>query len=146
MDIDNLLLDLEVIKQIQENDKLALSIMPGKMTLFVDSFSYFSSVSRWYNGYNREDSITYTEKMADNLEKASNNIIIGQHLDLANTLKDAITKSLLGLDNLKNTYSDDSVINSRIILIINKFKVINQNLENFVSDKLSFSDDVNSNY
>jgi hypothetical protein len=140
MDIDNLLLDLEVIKQIKENDKLALYVSPGKMTLFVDSFSYLSPFSRWYNGYNREESTAYIEKITESLEKASNNIIIGQHLDLANTLKEAITKSLIGLDNLKNTYSDDSVINSRVILIINKFKVVNQNLTNFVSERLSFDE------
>ena len=32
MDIDNMLLDLEVIRQLAENDKLAVNVYPGVTT------------------------------------------------------------------------------------------------------------------
>ena len=56
-EISNIILDLEIIKQIKEKDKLGLIVMDGSKKLFVDSYSSLSSLSRWYNGYNRENSI-----------------------------------------------------------------------------------------
>ena len=63
MDINPLLLDLEVIQQVGEYDKLAVYLLPGNTKLFVDSNSYISSFSRWYYGFNREDVILYLERL-----------------------------------------------------------------------------------
>ena len=46
MDIDNMLLDLELIRQLAENDKLAVNVYPGVTTLIVDKSSYLSSITR----------------------------------------------------------------------------------------------------
>ena len=43
MDIANILLDLEIIKQIKENDKLGIIIVPGSKNLYVDTYSKISS-------------------------------------------------------------------------------------------------------
>jgi len=72
MDINDILLDLEVINQVKENDKLAVNIIPGKKTLIVDNYSYFSSIKRWYYKYNREDVISYLEELLMKIENASN--------------------------------------------------------------------------
>ena len=37
MEINYILLDLEILKQIKEDDKLGLIILPGEKKLFVDS-------------------------------------------------------------------------------------------------------------
>ena len=37
MDLNSILLDLEIIKQINENEKLAIHIVPGNSKLFVDN-------------------------------------------------------------------------------------------------------------
>jgi hypothetical protein len=138
MDINPLLLDLEVIQQLEEYDKLAVCLLPGNTKLFVDSSSHISGVTRWYNGYNREDVIQYLEKLIDNIEKSSNLIINGQHNDLSETLKLAIHKSFTGLNHLKNTYIKDSVIYAKIQLLTNKMKTIEKNLENFNVNTLNF--------
>jgi hypothetical protein len=138
MDINPLLLDLEVIQQLEEFDKLAVCLLPGNTKLFVDSSSHISGVTRWYNGYNREDVIQYLEKLIDNIEKSSNLIINGQHNDLSETLKLAIHKSFTGLNHLKNTYVKDSVIYAKIQLLTNKLKTIEKNLENFNINTLNF--------
>ena len=133
MDIEKILLDLEVIKQICENDKLSVNIIPGNIILSVDTTSYVSSITRWWNNYNRESSIDYLEKLIDNIEKSTTTIISGQHHETGDALKLAITNSITGLNNLKNTYLDDSLINSKIILCINK---LNNNiilLDNFAA-------------
>ena len=133
MDINDILLDLEIIKQIQENDKLAVSVLPGKTRLFVHSKNIFSAFSRWYSGYNREDCITYLEKLVETIQKSSNIIIDGHHTDIAVILKRAISSSIIGFETLKETYRIDSIISAKLILIINSLKSIISNLESFIN-------------
>jgi hypothetical protein len=129
MDINSILLDLEIVKQIKENEKLAIHIVPGNSKLFVDNTVYFSSLKRWYNRYNREDSIKYLENLLVNINNISDLIISGSHNELSINLKNAIINALPGLDNLKNTYISDSISVAKIVLIINKLNKIIENLE-----------------
>ena len=129
MDINSILLDLEIIKQIKENEKLAIHIVPGNSKLFVDNSVYFSSIKRWYNGYNRQHSIKYLENLVLNIDKISDLIISGSHSELSINLKSAINNALPGLNKLKNTYSSDSISVAKIILIINKLNKIIENLQ-----------------
>lgn len=129
MDINSILLDLEIVKQIKENEKLAIHIVPGNSKLFVDNTVYFSSLKRWYNRYNREDSIKYLENLLVNINNISDLIISGSHNELSINLKNAIINALPGLDNLKNTYISDSISVAKIVLIVNKLNKIIENLE-----------------
>ena len=65
----NEFIKIEIIKQLKEDDKLGLIILPGEKKLFVDSSSRLSSITRWYNGHNREASITYLEELTEKIEK-----------------------------------------------------------------------------
>ena len=138
MSINHILLDLEVIKQLVDNDKLGVLTLPGSTKLCVDSYGYSSSITRWYNNYNRETSITYLEELTNNIEKISDFIISGQHNDEGETLREAIDNGLLGLEKLKITYISDSIIVARITLIINKLKNISKNLKNFTTNTYNF--------
>ena len=129
MDINSILLDLEIVKQIKENEKLAIHIVPGNSKLFVDNSVYFSSFKRWYNGYNREDSIKYLEDLVINIDNISDLIISGSHSELSINLKNAIINALPGLEKLKNTYISDSISVAKIVLIINKLNKIIENLK-----------------
>tara|TARA_Y100001970_G_scaffold293717_1_gene442596 strand:- start:1516 stop:2013 length:498 start_codon:yes stop_codon:yes gene_type:complete len=124
MDINYKLLDLEIIKQVKENDKLGLIVLPGTKKLFVDSSSTLSGLRRWYNGNNREDTINYIEDLFVKIEKISNLLINGKHKNLSNTLKKSLIESIKGLENLKKTYETDSITVAKLILIINKLNVI----------------------
>lgn len=141
MDIDNILLDLEIIKQLNSNNKLGVNIIPGSKKLLVDNTNYFSSVSRWYNGYNREDSITYLENLLDKINKNVELIIEGNHITISTTLKEALTDSLSGLNQLKITYTNDSISVAKITLIINKINVLIKKLDNinFNENNVTFS-------
>lgn len=136
MDINPILLDLEIIKQIGENDKLGINILPGQKRLFVDQSNYLTPVKRWYNGYNREDSINYLDELTFNIEKSCEFLINGSHEDLSQTLKKAIKSGLNGIQNLKNTYINDSIINAKLYLIINK---LNKAIVTLETDLPNFS-------
>lgn len=122
MDIDTILLDLEVLKQLNPNDKLAVNMLPGNTCLSVDSNFIFSSFTRKYNGYNRETSIKYLENLVDKIEKYTKFIVNSSHDDLRNNLKNSIVAANGGIYNLQETYKDDSIIVAKLVLIINKLK------------------------
>ena len=138
----NILLDLEVIKQLEDNDKLGVLTLPGSTKLCVDTFGYTSSFTRWYNNFNRETSITYLEQLTNNIEKMSDFIITGQHNEEGEILREAINSALIGLEKLKLTYIGDSIIAARITLIINKLKNLSKNLKNFTTNTYNFIDEI----
>ena len=142
MAINHILLDLEVIKQLEDYDKLGVLTLPGSTKLCVDSFGYRSAITRWYNNYNRETSISYVEQLTNNIEKTSDFIISGQHNEEGETLRQAIDGALIGLEKLKQTYISDSIIVARIILIINKLKNLSKNLKNFTNNTYNFINEI----
>ena len=140
MDIDSLLLDLEIINQIDDNNKLSVNLTPGHKQLSVDNYYYLSSVIRWYYNLNRYDSIDYLEELAEKINKSALTIIDGNHCDIGITLKKSIRNSISGLEKLKKTYISDSIIVARLILIINKFNNSINILENLpVDNNMSLS-------
>lgn len=120
MDIDTILLDLEVLKQLHPNDKLAVNLLPGNTSLSVDANSFFSKLTRKYNGYNRESSVSYLTELVDKIEKYTKFIVNSSHDAIRNNLKNAIVSANNGLKNLQDTYNDDSIIVAKLTLIINK--------------------------
>ena len=124
MDINYILLDLEIIKQIKENDKLGLIVLPGTKKLFVDTSTTFSGLRRWYSGNNREDTINYIKDLFGKIEKTSNLLVNGKHKNLSSTLQKSLTESKTGLENLKKTYETDSITVAKLVLIINKLNII----------------------
>jgi hypothetical protein len=112
----------------KENDKL----LANKSLLEIDSPHLFQSVNRWYNKENRNITIEklnnilegtfkitkiLLEKEKDNKEEKSledNNSQIFQNLILE------MKNSLVGIENLKKTYSEDILVSSQLDLLIDK--------------------------
>lgn len=130
MEISYILLDLEIIKQVKQDDKLGLIILPGKKKIFVDSSSKLSSITRWYCGYNREDTISYLEELTEKIEKFSNFLKVGNHINYKHVLKKGIHEALIGIENLKKTYNSDSITIAKLVLIINKLTDVTLKLDN----------------
>ena len=126
--IDENILNLKIISKIKENDKL----LANKSLLEIDSPHLFQSVNRWYNKENRNITIEklnnilegtfkitkiLVEKEKDDKEEISledNNSQIFQTLILE------MKNSLVGLENLKKTYSEDILVSSQLDLLISK--------------------------
>lgn len=141
--ITPLLVDLEVIKQLQENDKLAVCVLPGDTRLIVHSNWALSGLTRKYYGYDRESCIKYLEELKDKITKMSSMIIEGSHEDIGNILKKAIGNAVPGLNNLKNTYKDDSVINAKISLISERLITTKTELEAFTQESIDILNNIN---
>uniref|UniRef100_A0A6C0DX69 Uncharacterized protein n=1 Tax=viral metagenome TaxID=1070528 RepID=A0A6C0DX69_9ZZZZ len=144
MNIDTILLDLEVIKQINEYDKLSVINLVGSTRLAVDSCKYTSSITRYYYNFNRETTITYLENLTSNIEKTAEFLINGDHSEECETINDALLSALKGLTNLKITYNTDSIIVAKLTLIINKFKTVSKKLDNCLTNTANYINDYDS--
>ena len=144
MNIDSVLLDLEVIRQINETDKLSVITLIGSTRLAVDTSKYTSSITRYYYNYNRETTISYLETLTANIEKTSEFLINGDHSEECETINDALLNALKGLENLKITYISDSIIVAKLTLIINKFKTITKKLDNCLTNSTNYINDYES--
>lgn len=127
--IDENILNLKIISKIKENDKL----LTNNNLLSIDSPHLFQSVNRWYNNESRNITI---DKLNDILDGtfAITKILLDQEKK-SNISKDSLEEdnsqifqtfilemknSLVGLENLKKTYSEDILISSQLDLLINK--------------------------
>lgn len=113
---DDVFVNLRLISKIEVGDKLVQS----NKHVNIDT-SYFQSITRWFRGANRNDTIkfmlmifTKAFDLNDTLleDKTENSIQI--LLRLNSELKNSIT----GLINLKHTYSSDKLIQSEIDVMI----------------------------
>tara|TARA_B100000902_G_scaffold389683_1_gene437276 strand:- start:4877 stop:5371 length:495 start_codon:yes stop_codon:yes gene_type:complete len=146
MNIDTLLIDLEIIGQIKDNDKLAVSNVVGSTKLFVNQYSLVNCIYRRYNGYNRLDSIVYLENLIARVETASIKIIDGNFTDMSLSLKTSIEKAISGISNLKLTYINDSEIIARLTICNNKIVKVFENLKEFNDTMNHGSDDFPPNF
>lgn len=131
MNIDTLLVDLEIVGQVKENDKLAVNNVVGATKLFVNQSSVLNSVYRRYNGFNRLDSIMYLENLITRVETASSKIIEASFIDMCISLKISVEKAIQGINMLKMTYSDDSEMIARLTITNNKLTKVFENLRTF---------------
>jgi hypothetical protein len=125
-EISNIILDLEIVKLIKENDKLGLIITDSSKKLFVDRYYTISPITRWFNGYNRENTIQYLEELVLKIKNINTFLLEGKHLNTGKLLQTSIESALPGLNYLKNTYNSDSLISAKLTIIINK---LNQECE-----------------
>jgi hypothetical protein len=144
MNIDSILLDLEVIRQLNENDKLAVISLIGSTRLAVDTSKYTSALTRYYYNYNRETTITYLENLTGTIEKTAEFLINGDHSEECETIYVALGNALKGLENLKITYINDSIIVAKLTLLINKFKAVAKKVDNCLTNCANFINDYGS--
>ena len=119
---DELIINLTVLSQLNKNRKIStkecfLNLEP------VEGFHVPESIRRWWRGDSREETL----KKLDNIIVKSVSL-----LNKHNELLDYLKKSLVGLENLKQTYTDCTQTNARLDVIIDKAK---RGIQDHVSEK-----------
>jgi len=140
MEFKNILLDLEILKLLKEGEKLAIDLHPGYKKLYITGNTYLSSITRKYNGYDRTSTIEYLEELNEKINKISLFFINGSHNEDAKILHKAIDESIIGIENLKNTYINDSNIYAKLNLLIKNFNttlLTLKTIKNFELDELN---------
>lgn len=135
MNLNDILLNLKIISDIKEYDKISIT---DDNKIIIDSPYIGQCVIRRYNGDNREKSIEFIEMLIDNIFKIMDNLIEDQqnvvknkgdytsiHIEsnLLSQFHDILIQlqnTIDGLQNLKITYVKDVSIKSKLDLIITK--------------------------
>ena len=81
-DLDNILLDLEVIKQVGENDKLAVTVLPGNTKLSVDNPSLFSEEQKSEDDQDNIHELEITQDQDDDVEVSAEEILDEEILEI----------------------------------------------------------------
>tara|TARA_Y200000002_G_C22589983_1_gene624774 strand:- start:32 stop:565 length:534 start_codon:yes stop_codon:yes gene_type:complete len=127
--IDENILNLKIISKIKENDKL----LTNKNLLEIDSPHIFQSINRWYNNESRTITIEKLNEILEGTFKITKILLEDEKKQnkISRTLEEnnsqifqtfilEMKNSLVGLENLKKTYSNDILISSQLDLLINK--------------------------
>jgi hypothetical protein len=116
LNTEDIFVNLRLISKIEVGNKL----IQTEKHVNIDN-SYFQSISRWYRGANRNTSIRFisvilgkafelNDELLDDKSEDSVQILLRLNSDLKNSLN--------GLNNLKQTYYSDKLIQSEIDVMI----------------------------
>ena len=118
---DEIIINLNILSTLAPNKKLNTK----ETYLNVEATNIFvpESLKRWYRGDDRDESIKKIDLIISKaIQSIEKNILIKEHL----------IKSLKGLNNLKETYSQDIQTKARIDTIIEKINnCVNLNNKSF---------------
>ena len=138
--LDSLLLDLKIISNIKEFDKISI-----KENIEIDTPHFLQSVSRKINGDSRERTIKYISEVINNIftildellkKEMKTELTSSQHyyskkekynfksetVSIYQTISQNLTESIAGLQNLKITYLNDITTTAKIDMLIIKIQ------------------------
>ena len=127
--LEDTLLNLKIISNIKENDKLNSL---GKIVKINQPYM-LQGLERWYNKESRNSTVEKLDSIVNNSfelteiilarekdENEDNKSLKENNNQIFQNLLYEMTNSLLGLENLKKTYKDDITISSKLDIIIKK--------------------------
>jgi hypothetical protein len=109
-DIEKIYLDLKVLANLKVNCKLKTK----NDVLQLDSYSLIQAIYRYYNNETRDKTIEFIEKIINDINFVIPYLLDPKHKkDKANFIM-IFPQVILGLDNLKKTYSGDENVKIKI--------------------------------
>lgn len=124
MDIDKVLIDLSVISQLKNQDKLGVLNLPGKQELIIFSGkAWLQGTYRWWKGSNRSDVLEFLHHLVHRVEKHSelfSEPVTEKTKVLRENLKRHTISAIDGLSHLQATYATDNHTVAQLSLISEK--------------------------
>lgn len=136
LSLEDIFINLSLLSKIDVGDKL---IQNGAMKHLNIDTSYFQFITRWFKGSNRNNSLKFINHVLNKAFEYNDNLLEDKTEKSALTLfrlTADLKNSLNGLNNLKQTYNMDKLIQSEIDVMIdnirNKLDLNSKNL-NFIN-------------
>jgi len=134
--LDNTFLNLKMLSEINEHDKLYIE----NNLLKIDSPYMLQGIMRWYHEYSRNKTLDYLDTIIKNINYIYD-IISQKKTKNHNKEYENILQNLLlninlatkGLTNLKITYKNDVYTKSKLDMIIGKFKTTLDRINNSIN-------------
>jgi len=134
---EDIFVNLRLISKIEVGNKLIQS----EKHVNIDN-SYFSSIVRWYYGCNRKETIKFINIILQKSFELNDKLLIEKNENSAQILlrlNNDFKNALNGLNNLKQTYSSDKLIQSEIDVMIDNITLkLDLNSKNLNFNKSKF--------
>ena len=112
--MEELIIHLELIGKLKIGDKLNIQKLSDKYVVYIDHRSYFSSITRWYNENNRNQSIDYFIYLVNSSVKNIDH----------ERVKRSICNAMIGINCLIFTYSSDLLFVTKLQNILQQFELV----------------------
>jgi len=139
LSLEDIFINLTLLSKIDVGDKL---IQNGDMKHMNIDTSYFQFITRWFKGSSRNNSLKFISHVLNQAFEYNDSMLEEKSEKSAVTvfrLTADLKNSLNGLNNLKQTYSTDKLIQSELDVMIdnirNKLDLNSKNL-NFIQNSL----------
>lgn len=141
--LDSLILSLKIISKLKPGCKLSIKENNGIINeIYIDT-SYFQYLYRIFSDNSRDNTTKFLEildkeitKKIEEIIKQENytdsNMFLNSKENLLLNLSHNLNLSLVGLNNLINTYANDEYIISKIEMIINNFELKIRKISNIL--------------
>ena len=137
LSLEDIFINLTLLSKIDVGDKL---IQNGNMKHINIDTSYFQFITRWFKGSNRNNSLKFINHVLNRAFEYNDNMLEEQSEKSAVTvfrLTADLKNSLNGLNNLKQTYSTDKLIQSELDVMIDNVRTkldLNSKNLNFINN------------
>ena len=144
--LEMIFINLDLISRIKEHDKLT----HDDRLLKIQNYSYTRKFIRWYNEDSRDKTIEFLNKVVNDVMETTS-AILEEELDkntlqksgfdeenssILRRLSTAMGKSIIGLENLKVTYTEDDSLQTRIDNLITKLNMRIDKVNNLLKIKI----------
>ena len=143
INFDTLILNLKIISKLKPGYKLSLKENEREISdIYIDT-SYFQYIYRIFSENSRDNTTNFLEKLDKEITKKieelvkeenynNSNMFLNSKENILLNLSHNLNLSLIGLNNLINTYSNDEYIISKIEMIINNFELKIRKISNIL--------------
>lgn len=143
INFDTLILNLKIISKLKPGYKLSLKENEGEISdIYIDT-SYLQYIYRIFSENSRDNTTNFLEKLDKEITKKieelvkeenynDSNMFLNSKENILLNLSHNLNLSLVGLNNLINTYSNDEYIISKIEMIINNFELKIRKISNIL--------------
>lgn len=142
INFDKLILNLKIISKLKPGYKLSLKENNGEICdIYIDT-SYFQYIYRIFSDNSRDNTTNFLEildkeiaKKIEDLVKENytdSNMFLNSKENILLNLSHNLNLSLVGLNNLINTYVNDEYTISKIEMIINNFELKIRKISNIL--------------
>jgi|LauGreDrversion4_2_1035121.scaffolds.fasta_scaffold195293_2 hypothetical protein len=137
LSLEDIFINLTLLSKIDVGDKL---IQNGNMKHINIDTSYFQFITRWFKGSNRNNSLKFINHVLNKAFEYNDNMLEEKSEKSAVTvfrLTADLKNSLNGLNNLKQTYSTDKLIQSELDVMIDNVRTkldLNSKNLNFINN------------
>jgi len=140
--LDSLILNLKIISKLKPGYKLSIKENNGQVNdVYIDT-SYFQYLYRMFSDNSRDHTTKFLEMLDKEITKkieelvkenyTDSNMFLNSKENILLNLSHNLNLSLVGLNNLINTYANDEYTISKIEMIINNFELKIRKISNIL--------------